>query len=193
MAVGHSMGGMLATRFTTQYPDSVERLVVYNPIGLSDGRYNRPMPVIDEVYERILGTDYQSTRRSLSRYVGHDPSAWNDEFELYTRIRSSWTLSSDFPRLAMVQALISQMLYFDPVVYDWAHIHVPTLAFGGAEDLLLGPAETFQERMKVLADTVPNGNGRVHLIPGLGHVPHLEDAEAIVRPLVAYLQEGVGS
>jgi pimeloyl-ACP methyl ester carboxylesterase len=93
----------------------------------------------------------------------------------------------------MVQALISQMLYFDPVVYDWAHIHVPTLAFGGAEDLLLGPAETFQERMKVLADTVPNGNGRVHLIPGLGHVPHLEDAEAIVRPLVAYLQEGVGS
>ena len=147
--------------------------MVYNPIGLSDGRYNRPMPVIDEVYERILGTDYQSTRRSLSRYVGHDPAAWNDEFELYTRIRSSWTLSSDFPRLAMVQALISQMLYFDPVVYDWAHIHVPTLAFGGAEDLLLGPAETFQERMKVLADTVPNGNGRVHLIPGLGHVPHL--------------------
>ena len=193
MAVGHSMGGMLATRFTTQYPDSVERLVVYNPIGLSDGRYNRPMPPIDEVYKRILGTDYQSTRRSLSRYVGHDPSAWNDEFELYTRIRSSWTLSADWPRLAMVQALISQMLYFDPVVYDWAHIHVPTLAFGGAEDLLLGPAETFQERMQVLADTVPNGNGRVLLIPGLGHVPHLEEVDTIVRPLVAYLQEGVGA
>jgi pimeloyl-ACP methyl ester carboxylesterase len=193
MAVGHSMGGMLATRFTTQYPDSVERLVVYNPIGLSDGRYNRPMPPIDEVYKRILGTDYQSTRRSLSRYVGHDPSAWNDEFELYTRIRSSWTLSADWPRLAMVQALISQMLYFDPVVYDWAHIHVPTLAFGGAEDLLLGPAETFQERMHVLADTVPNGNGRVLLIPGLGHVPHLEEVDTIVRPLVAYLQEGVGA
>ena len=193
MVVGHSMGGMLATRFTTQYPDSVERLVVYNPIGLSDSRFNRPMTSVDEVYARIIQTDYQSTRRSLSRYVGHDPDAWNEEFELYTRIRYSWTLSSDWPRLAMVQALISQMLYFDPVVYDWAHVHVPTLAFGGAEDLLLGPAETFQERMQVLADTVPNGNGHILLLPGLGHVPHLEEADTVVRPLVAFLEEGVGA
>ncbi len=191
MAVGHSMGGMLATRFTTQYPDSVERLVIYNPIGLSDNRFNRPMTPVDQIYERTLQTDYQSTRRSLSRYVGHDPSAWNDKFELYTRIRSSWTLSSDFPRLAMVQSIISQMLYQDPVVYDWPHIHVPTLAFGGAEDLLLGPAEVFQERMQVLADTVPNGNGRTLLFPGLGHVPHLERPDIIVPALVDYLMEGV--
>ena len=191
MLVGHSMGGMLATRFTTQYPRSVERLVVYNPIGLSDGRYSRPMPPIDDVYERILKTDYQSTRASLSRYVGHDPQAWNDEFETYTRIRYSWTLSADWPRLAMVQALISQMLYADPVVYDWAHIHVPTLAFGGAEDLLLGPATTFQERMNVLASTVPNGNGHVLLLPGLGHVPHLEAPETVIPPLVAFLEEGL--
>src|SRR5262245_47678943 len=32
MVVGHSMGGMLATRFSTQYPAMVERLVIYNPI-----------------------------------------------------------------------------------------------------------------------------------------------------------------
>ncbi len=192
MVVGHSMGGMLAARFTTQYPRSVERLVVYNPIGLSDGRYTRPMPPIDEVYERILKTDYQSTRTSLSRYVAHDPQAWNDEFETYTRIRYSWTLSADWPRLAMVQAIISQMLYGDPVVYDWAHIQVPTLAFGGAEDLLLGPAATFQERMNVLANTVPNGNGRVLLLPGLGHVPHLEAPDTVVSPLVDFLEEGVG-
>ncbi len=193
MVVGHSMGGMLATRFTTQYPESVERLVVYNPIGLSDGRFRRPMAPVDQIYERILQTDYQSTRRSLSRYVGHDPTAWNDEFETYTRIRYSWTLSADWPRLALVQALISQMLYGDPVVYDWAHIHVPTLAFGGAGDLLLGPAAEFQERMHVLANTVPNGNGRVLLLPGLGHVPHLEAPDIVVPPLVAYLEEGVGA
>ena len=65
---------------------------------------------------RVLQTDYERTRRSLSRYVGHAPSAWNDKFELYTRIRSSWPLSSNFPRLAMVQAIIFQMLYQDPVV-----------------------------------------------------------------------------
>ena len=42
MIVGHSMGGMLAARFATQYPDVTERLVIYNPIGLVDARYGRP-------------------------------------------------------------------------------------------------------------------------------------------------------
>ena len=186
--VGHSMGGMLAARFATQFPKAVERLVIYNPIGLTDGRFARPMTPIDEAFSQALKTDYQSTRASLSRYVAHNPKAWNDEFELYTRIRYSWTLSSEWPRLAMVQALISQMLYNDPVVYDWAHIQVPTLAFGGAEDLLLGPASAFQERMQFLAKSIPNGNGRVHLIPGLGHVPHLEAPEKVLPPLVAFLQ-----
>ena len=45
--------------------------------------------------------------------------------------------------------------------------------------------------MKVLAETVPNGNGRLLLIPGLGHVPHLEAPNQVVPPLVDYLLEGV--
>jgi pimeloyl-ACP methyl ester carboxylesterase len=192
MVVGHSMGGMLAARFATQFPKSVERIVIYNPIGLTDGRFARPMQPIDEAYEQNLKSDYQGIRAGLSRYVAHDPKAWNQEFETYTRIRYSWTLSADWPRLAMVQALIGQMLYADPVVYDWAHIQVPTLAFGGAEDMLLGTAEAFQERMHHIAKTVPNGKGRALLIPGLGHVPHLEAPDKVLPPLVAFLKEGVG-
>jgi len=187
--VGHSMGGMMTARFATQFPKAVDRIVIYNPIGLTDGRYARPQTPIDEAYQQNLKTDYASTRNSLARYVGHNPKAWNDEFETYARIRYSWTLSSEWPRLAMVQALISQMLYNDPVVYDWAHIQVPTLAFGGAEDLLLGPASAFQERMAFLAKSIPNGKGRLHLIPGLGHVPHLEDPGKVLPPLVAFLKE----
>ena len=191
MVIGHSMGGMLAARFATQFPKAVERVVIYNPIGLTDGRFDRPMTPIDEAYKSNLKTDYQSTRAGLGRYVAHDPTKWNDEFESYTRIRYSWTLSSDWPRLAMVQALIGQMLYADPVVYDWAHIQVPTLAFGGAEDMLLGPAKNFQDRMAFLAKAVPNGNGRLLLLPGLGHVPHLEAPEQVLPPLVAFLNEGL--
>ena len=93
----------------------------------------------------------------------------------------------------MVQALIGQMLYQDPVVYDWAHITVPTLAFGGAEDLLLGPAAAFQERMAYLAKTIPNGNGKLQLLPGLGHVPHLEAPEKVVPPIVEFFKAGVGA
>jgi pimeloyl-ACP methyl ester carboxylesterase len=191
MVVGHSMGSMLAARMATQYPKAVERIVLYNPIGLTDGRFERPMPPIDESYKQNLKTDYQSVRSGLSRYVAHNPKAWNQEFETYTRIRYSWTLSSDWPRLAMVQALIGQMLYADPVVYDWAHIQVPTLAFGGADDMLLGTAAAFQERMAYVAKTIPNGNGRLLLLPGLGHVAHLEAPEKVLPPLVAFLKEGV--
>ena len=68
---------------------------------------------------------------------------------------------------------------------------MPTLAFGGAEDMLLGPAKNFQDRMAVLAKTVPNGNGHLHLIPGLGHVPHLEAPDQVLPPLVAFLKQGV--
>jgi pimeloyl-ACP methyl ester carboxylesterase len=69
---------------------------------------------------------------------------------------------------------------------------VPTLAFGGAEDMLLGPAKNFQDRMKFLAESVPNKNGRLLLLPGLGHVPHLEAPDKVLPPLVAFLKEGAG-
>jgi pimeloyl-ACP methyl ester carboxylesterase len=191
MVVGHSMGGMLATRFATQYPDMVERLVLYNPIGLIDGRFTRPLESIDAAYERTLGATYQTIRTALMRYVAHDPSTWNAEFERYARIRYSWTLSADWPRLAMVQALIGQMLYVDQVIDDWAHIAAPTLVFGGAEDVLPGSAAAFQERMKFVAATIPAGKGRLLLIPGLGHVPHLEAPDRTFPPLLAFLNDGV--
>jgi pimeloyl-ACP methyl ester carboxylesterase len=34
--VGHSMGGMLAARYALMFPQTVERLVLVNPIGLED-------------------------------------------------------------------------------------------------------------------------------------------------------------
>ena len=187
--VGHSMGGMLAARFATQYPDVTERVVIYNPIGLLDARFERPWGSIDEAYKRVLGTTYQNIYAGIFRYFSHDPKAWKPEFEKYVRIRYAWTLSADWPRYAMVQALLQQITYLDPVVNDWAHIKAPTLAFGGAEDSLAGPAKVFQDRMKFLADSVPNGKGRVHLIPGLGHVPHFEAPEKTYPPLIAFLKE----
>jgi hypothetical protein len=79
------------------------------------------------------------------RYVAHNPAAWTPQFESYARVRYAWTLSADWPRLAMVQAVAQQMLTLDPVVNDWTHIKAPTLAFGGAEDVLPGSAALFQE------------------------------------------------
>jgi pimeloyl-ACP methyl ester carboxylesterase len=193
MIVGHSMGGMLAARFATQYPDVTERVVLYNPIGLVDPRYGRPWDSTDENYKRTLATTFQTIRASIMRYVSHNEAAWTTEFETYTRVRYAWTLSADWPRLAMVQTLINQVQYLDPVVDDWAHIKAPTLAFGGAEDSLPGSAALFQERMKFVAESIPKGNGRLLLLPGLGHVPHMEAPAKTLPPLLAFLKEGAAS
>ena len=191
MIVGHSMGGMLAARFSTQYPEMTERLVLYNPIGLSDGRFARPAGSVDDRYAGALDATYQSIRASLMRYVVHDRAAWNDRFETYARIRYGWTLSADWPRLAMVQSRISSLIYADPVVYDWPHIQATTLVFGGAEDYLPGTPEVFQERMRYISETIPDGKARLLLLPGLGHVPHVEASEQTIPPLVAFLKEGI--
>jgi pimeloyl-ACP methyl ester carboxylesterase len=191
MVVGHSMGGMLAARFATQYPDMTERLVLYNPIGLVDPRFSRPWESTDEAYKRALPATYQTVRAGIMRYVAHNETAWNPEFEKYTRYRYAWTLSADWPRLAMVQTLLQQVQYLDPVVNDWEHIKAPTLLFGGGEDVLPGSAAIFKERMQFVAQRIPNGRGRLHLIPGLGHVPHLEAPDKTYPPLLAFLNEGV--
>jgi pimeloyl-ACP methyl ester carboxylesterase len=193
MLIGHSFGGMQAARFASLYPAVTERLIIYNPIGLVDTRHGRAPGNVDEQYKSALGATYASVKAGLMRYVAHNPAAWNDEFERYARIRYSWTLGADWPRLAMVQTLTGAVISGDPVVYDWANIKSPTLAFGGAEDVLPGTAKLFQDRMKVIADSVPNGNGKLHLIPGLGHVPHLEDAAKTIPPMVAFLKAGVAA
>jgi pimeloyl-ACP methyl ester carboxylesterase len=191
MIVGHSMGGMLAARFATQFPNVTERLVLYNPIGLVDPRFDRPWDSVDEAYKRTLASTYPIIRASIMRYVAHNPAAWTPEFETYTRVRYAWTLSADWPRLAMVQTLINSVQYLDPVVDDWAHIKAPTLVFGGADDSLPGSAALFRERMKFVADTIPNHNAKLLLLPGLGHVPHMEAPDRTLPPLIAFLKEGL--
>lgn len=46
--VGHSMGGMLATRFALMYPKRTAQLVLVNPIGLEDWKRVVPYHSIDE-------------------------------------------------------------------------------------------------------------------------------------------------
>lgn len=50
--IGHSMGGMLASRFALNYPQMVEQLVLVNPIGLEDWQAEGvPYAAIDTMYE----------------------------------------------------------------------------------------------------------------------------------------------
>jgi pimeloyl-ACP methyl ester carboxylesterase len=182
--VGHSMGGMLTARFAASYPDMTERAVLYNPIGLTDPRYQTPWRGADDAYKATIAQShdqlYQGFSATIHRYF-QTPGGWKPEYEQYVRILYAPTLSADWPRLAMVSTLYRQMPYLDPVVYDWPKIKAKTLVLGGDLD---GP--NFPELARHIADTIPGG--QLVLIPNSGHVPHLEMPEIFNRELLKFLK-----
>ena len=80
----------------------------------------------------------------------------------------------------MVQAIYRQITYLDPVVHDWEHIKVKALVIGGERD-----GQNFPALAKHIADTIPGA--RLVLIPGVGHVPHIQLPEVFDRELLKFL------
>ena len=52
--VGHSMGGMVATRFASTYPDVTSHVVMVNQIGLTDTRPGRQWADPEDGYRSVL-------------------------------------------------------------------------------------------------------------------------------------------
>ncbi len=182
--VGHSMGGMLAARFSASYPDMTERTVIYNPIGLSDVRYDRPWRTAEEAYQATMAQTpdqtYQGMYATIRRYFP-TPGSWKPEYENYVKILYAPSLSSDWPRLAMVRAIYQQITYLDPVIDDWAKIKSRTLVIGGDKD-----TPDFAERAAFIAKTIPKGE--LDLLPNLGHVPHIESPDLFYSHLLKFLK-----
>ena len=182
--VGHSMGGMLAARFSASFPDITERTVIYDPIGLTDPRYERPWRSADEAYKATMAQTndqrWQGFYANIRRYFP-SPGAWKPEYEQYVRILYAPTLSGDWPRLAMVRSIYQQMLYLDPVVYDWPKIKAKTLVIGGEKD-----GQDFPKLAKHIADTIPGAE--LVIIPNAGHVPHLEVPDVFYPRLVKFVK-----
>jgi pimeloyl-ACP methyl ester carboxylesterase len=179
---GHSMGGMLAARFSASYPDIAERTVICNPIGTTDVRWKNPWPSADDAYKATMAQShdqlYQGFHATIDRYF---PGAWKPEYEKFVRILYAPTLSADWPRLAMVRAIYRQITYLDPVVYDWAHIQAPTLVIGGEQD-----GENFPELARNIAHTIPHA--QLVLIPKVGHVPHIQVPEQFNAELLKFVK-----
>jgi pimeloyl-ACP methyl ester carboxylesterase len=176
--VGHSMGGMLATRFALMYPEATTHLVLVNMVGMEDSRTLRPWRSLEEVYQGILNRTDESVRAGQERYYVE----WRPEFEKYVQVHLRWALSTEWPRFAMVRALTSQMMYEQPVVYEFPRVEVPTYILGGAED---GPR--FREIAAGVAEAVPDA--RLLLFDDVGHNPHLEAPDLFFPELVRFLLE----
>ncbi|KKO12757.1 alpha/beta fold hydrolase [Pseudohongiella sp.] len=177
--LGHSMGGVMATRFAFSYPETTEKLVLVNPIALTDWRMGRGWTRLQDSYEsRRDNRDYEAVRRNFERYF----VTWDPRFERYININYGWTLSSEWPRLAKVLALNSQWLYQDPTVYDRPHIEAPTLFLSGAED-----GASFREDAQQVVADIPDA--RLHLIEQAGHMPFFEKPAEFYPALLEFLSE----
>jgi pimeloyl-ACP methyl ester carboxylesterase len=193
--VGHSTGGMLATRFALMYPDAVEKLVMVNPIGLEDWKaLGVPSRTVDQWYERELKLSADGVRQyEKSVYYG---GRWKADYERWVDMLAGLNKGAGHQLVAWNSALIYDMIFTQPVVYEFPRLRVPTtLMLGDADTTAIGsdiaPPEVKAKigRYKLLGreviKTIPQG--RLIEFPGFGHAPQIEDPAMFDKALLGEL------
>jgi len=194
VVVGHSMGGMLAVRFTLLYPGMVDKLVLEDPIGLEDYRTFVPYASVEELYKGELNATYESLLNYQKGYYTN----WKPEYEQYVRDQA-WVLGTgEYARAALASALTSEMVYQQPVCYEFSRIERPTLLIIGREDRTVPGKARLSPEMKAIAGDYPKlgkktqemiRGSKLVEIQGAGHIPHIERPEAFDRALLAFLAD----
>jgi len=194
--LGHSMGGMLATRFTLMYPGMVEKLVLEDPIGLEDWKLKVPWQSVDDWYQRELKQDYASLKKYQQNEYYH--GEWKPEYDEWLDIQAGLLNSIDYPRIARNSALIYDMIFTQPVCYEFQHIEVPTLLIIGQKDkTAIGKDKVSKEVQATMGNYPVLGKETARKIPhatlveipGAGHLPHIETYSEFITPLLHFLAE----
>ena len=194
--LGHSMGGMLATRFALMYPERVEKLVLENPIGLEDWKVVAPYVSIDSNYQKELKADYETTKKyQLEFYYDNQ---WKADYDEWVYLLTGWAKHTDYPIVAMNNAQTSDMIFTQPVVYEFKYIKVPTLLIIGTRDRTaigkdnvkdpevaakMGQYQLLgKETQKRIADS------QLVELDNVGHLPHIEAFDRFITPLKEFLK-----
>jgi pimeloyl-ACP methyl ester carboxylesterase len=183
VVVGHSMGGMLATRYALQYPAAVEQLVLVNPIGLEDWKAEGvPWRDVQDWYAGELKTDFESIKRYQLAvyYSGH----WKSEYDRWVGMLAGMYAGPGKEPVAWNQALASDMVFNQPVVYEFPNLKVPATLFIGQRDrTAIGKDKASPDVAKRIGNYPALGKRAAKAIPGatlvefedLGHSPQVED------------------
>jgi len=193
--LGHSMGGMLATRFALMYPDYTQTLILENPIGLEDWKKDVPYQTVEDWYNAELAQTYEKIKQyQLTFYYDNK---WKPEYDRWVHMLAGWTNDIDYPRIAWNSALLYDMIFTQPVVYEFGNITAPTLLIIGQRDrTALGKAKAPKNVQETLGDYPALGKKTAAAIPdaelvelnGIGHLPHIEAYELFIQPLTEFLQ-----
>ncbi|WP_347158896.1 alpha/beta fold hydrolase [Pontibacter chitinilyticus] len=194
MVVGHSMGGMVATRFALMYQEMTQKLVLEDPIGLEDYRLFVPFKTVDELYQ----TELNRTESSMRNYHHGYYTSWKPSYEEWVQVPAAQLQSPDYPKVAMASALTYAMIYQQPVVYEFAKLQVPTLVVvGKADRTIVGKGYIkdkavvqqhgqYEELGKKTAAAIPNA--KLVELDNIGHIPHLEATQKFHRVLLNFLK-----
>jgi len=191
--LGHSMGGMLATRFALMFPEKVERLILENPIGLEDYRTFVPF----ESLEKLEQTERAATYESYKNYQKTYYPEFKPEYEQYIAAQAADLKLKIFSQIAFVNALTYQMIYEQPVFYELENIKVPTLLIiGQADRTIVGKAKVPKEIAGEHGQYPELGraakqkikNAQLVELDNIGHIPHIQTPEKFEKALVDFLQ-----
>lgn len=194
--LGHSMGGMLAARFALMYPQVTEKLILENPIGLEDWKVKVPYQPVDKWYKSELQQNYEKIKQYMkeSYYAGK----WAPAYDKLAQLQASWTSAPDYSTVAWNSALTYDMIFTQPVLYEFENIQAPTLLIIGQRDrTALGKANVPDEVRKTMGNYPELGKNAAQKIPhatlvpieGVGHLPHIEAYTKFITPLLKFLKE----
>ena len=128
--IGHSMGGMLATRFALMFPERTKHLILEDPLGLEDYKKFIPYKTMEQQYQKELTATYIAYKKNQQGYY----PAWKPSYELYVKAQAEPLKHKDFSSVAYINALTYQMIYEQPIVYEFDSLKIPTLLILGQLD-----------------------------------------------------------
>lgn len=188
--LGHSMGGMLATRISLMSPERVSELALVNPIGPEDWKTMLRYRSIDEWYQRELRASVDGMRnyQRKSYYDG----VWKPEYEEFLAVGKGLLAGPDWPHMAMVSAKLYDMIYTQPVYYEFKNLGVKTLLLLGDRDRtallkdtaskeLLPKLGRYDQLGPKVIKMIPKG--KLVMLKNLGHMPFVEDFEGTTKAL----------
>lgn len=193
--VGHSTGGMLAARYALMYPNETQQLVLVNPIGLEDWKaLGVPSKTVDEWYDRELRTTAAGIRRyeQATYYAGQ----WSDRYEPWVQMLAGMYRGQGKRIVAWNSALLYDMIYTQPVVYELGQIRVPILLLIGDKDTTaigkdFSPPEVqarighYPALAKATQAAIPGAT--LVEFPELGHAPQMQDPATFHKALLSGL------
>lgn len=191
VVVGHSMGGMLATRYALLYPDNVDALFLVNPIGLEDWLAKGvPYVSIKDWYKNQLTLTTKKARnyQQNTYYAGE----WREDYQHWVDMLMM-QFKADKEDSAWLSAIHYDMILTQPVVHEFDQLSVPTWLFVGEKDnTAIGKAFVSESVKKQLgnysmlarktAKRIPDSH--LILFDDLGHSPQIQAPERFQQTLV---------